>query len=317
MKILIIRFSSIGDIVWTTPVIRCIKEQLNCELHFCTKKQYRFLVEQNPHLDKVHYLEDSLGRLIGDLQKENFDYVIDLHNKIRSIIIRTILGKKWFTYKKLNFLRFLLTRFQWDLMPAGDHIVKRYLEAVEKIGVIDDGKGIEYQIKPEDEMKPEEFPLNYVAFVIGASKFNKKLPVYKWVELSQQVQSPIVLVGGKEDHEQAEELLTSPMLKDKIIINACGKYNLSQSASIVKNAFYVVGHDTGLTHIAAAFHKKIYSIWGSTSPIGYEPYLADNIIIENKHLDCRPCSKSGLDHCPKKHFKCMNDLDFNKIPFHP
>lgn len=314
MKILIIRFSSIGDIVWTTPVIRCIKQQLpNCELHFCTKAQFRFLVESNPYIDKIHYLQHLLSPLINELKDEDFDYVIDLHKKLRSFAIRLALRKPTYSYKKLTLQRFLLTKFQINLMPKGVHVVDRYMKAVEPLGVKNDRKGLDYFIKPEDEVRidtlPAGFTNGYAAFVIGASKFTKKLPLHKMKELCLKIKRPVVLIGGKEDIKTATELIHS-LNNQALVYNACGKYNISQSASLVKQASVVYGHDTGLTHIAAAFGKKIYSIWGGTSPIGFEPYLADNVIIENNNLSCRPCSKAGLKACPKWHFKCMNDLRF-------
>ncbi len=118
-----------------------------------------------------------------------------------------------------------------------------------------------------------------------------------------------MLLGGKEDSQAADEI--EKVLGDKII-NACGKYNLNQSASLVQQAEYIITHDTGLMHIASALKKKVISIWGNTVPeFGMYPYLTEFKIIENKELSCRPCSKIGYNKCPKGHFKCMNDLNLD------
>ena len=95
-KLLIIRFSSIGDIVWTTPVIRCVKQQIkDVELHFCTKIQYKSMVEANPYIDKLHYLEDPIGDLIVELKKEN---------NVKSLPLDFSLNKIFFPFLKTEIM---------------------------------------------------------------------------------------------------------------------------------------------------------------------------------------------------------------------
>ena len=93
---------------------------------------------------------------------------------------------------------------------------------------------------------------------------------------------------------------------------------MEQSASIVKNAKSILTNDTGLMHIAAAFHKNIVSVWGNTVPeLGMYPYLPKEKekchIVECKDIKCRPCSKLGFKNCPKKHFRCMMEIDCDAI----
>ena len=329
-KVLIIRFSSIGDIVWTTPVIRCIKEQLpGIELHYCTKIQYKSMVEANPHLNKIFYLENSLHDLIGDLKKEKYDFIVDLHRNIRTAQIKWRLGVASKAYDKLRIKRFLYTNFQLNLMP-NCHVVDRYFEAASPLGIQNDEKGLDYIIPDKDEVElewlPETHRKEYVAYVIGATGWTKILPFEKMVEMCDTINKPIVLVGGKEDFEAGEKLANffnakvddeeiieglKVLGKKTVIFNGCGKFNLSQSASLVKQAKVVFGHDTGLTHIAAAFKKTIFSIWGGTVPNNFYPYGTRFFLIENTKLSCRPCSKSGRSKCPKGHFKCMKDLKFD------
>jgi ADP-heptose:LPS heptosyltransferase len=329
-KVLIIRLSSIGDIVWTTPVIRCVKNQIQgVELHFCTKLQYKSMLESNPYIDKLHFLEDHIGDLINELKKEKFDFIIDLHRNIRTLMIKMRLGVKSKAYDKLRIKRLLFTNFQIDLMP-NCHVVDRYFDAAAPLGIKNDDRGLDYFIPYKDEVEldwlPETHQKGYIAYVIGATGWTKILPFKKMVELCDRINKPIVLVGGKEDFESGEKLAdffnVNPgdlksqkdlefLGKKTVIFNACGKYNLSQSASLVKQADIVFGHDTGLTHIAAAFKKTIFSIWGGTVPNNFYPYGTRFILIENTKLNCRPCSKSGRSSCPKGHFKCMNDLTFD------
>ncbi|MDZ7936681.1 MAG: glycosyltransferase family 9 protein [Emticicia sp.] len=305
-KFLILRFSSIGDIVLTTPVIRCIKTQYpDAEVHFATKKQFKVLVENSPYIDKYHLLEKSLNPFIKTLQSEGYDYVIDLHNNLRTSIIKLKLGKKSFSFDKLNFKKWLLVNLKINQMPDV-HIVERYLKTVETLGIKNDLKGLDYFI-PEKDKVPINEP--YVAYAIGGQHFTKKLPISRIIEICQKIDKKIMLLGGKEDIPAAEEIEKS--LGNKII-NSCGKYNLNQSASLVHQAEYIITHDTGLMHIAAALKKKVISIWGNTVPeFGMYPYLTEFSIIENKELSCRPCSKIGYSKCPKEHFKCMNELNLD------
>ena len=331
MKILIIRFSSIGDIVLTTPVIRCVKTQLeDCELHFCTKKQYASILQANPYIDKLHLLDASLDFLIGDLKREKFDYVIDLHHNLRTRIIKLRLNSKAYSFDKINYQKWLMVNFKINKLP-NRHIVDRYMDTVAPLGVKLDELGLDYFIPEKDEVEkswlPETHRQEYVAYAMGAQHPTKKLPISRMIELCDKINKPIVLLGGKEDAEDGQKVEEffrrresgleyeeglGELNKKTVIFNACGKFNLNQSASLVKGARYVFSHDTGLMHIAAAFKKEIFSIWGNTIPeFGMYPFRTRFTILEKKGLKCRPCSKIGYRECPKGHFLCMNGIVFD------
>lgn len=313
-KFLVLRFSSIGDIILTTPVIRCLKLQYpNAEVHFATKKQFKVLVENNPYIDKFFLLEGSLDSFIKPLQAEEYDYVIDLHNNLRTSIIKYRLGKKSFSYNKLNFEKWLLVNFKINRMPDV-HIVDRNLETVSSLGVKNDNKGLDYFIPESHVVNLDGILKNgqaFVAYAIGGQHFTKKLPIGRIIEICSKINKKVILLGGKEDEAAGE--IVEHALGNKVY-NACGKYNLNQSASILNQAEYVISHDTGLMHIASALKKRVISIWGNTVPeFGMYPYQTEFSIIENKSLGCRPCSKIGYSKCPKGHFKCMNDLELNNL----
>ncbi|MEI6489885.1 MAG: glycosyltransferase family 9 protein [Bacteroidota bacterium] len=312
-KILIIRFSSIGDIVLTTPVIRCLKMQKpEMEIHFLTKKSFKGIVENNPYLTKVHCIEKDVKEIVKELKKENFDFVVDLHNNIRSMQTKTALGKPSTSFRKLNFKKWMLVNFKINRMPAM-HIVDRYLQTVAQLGIVNDNKGIDFFIPEKDEVALSSIPVShqngYIGFVIGARHYTKQLPIAKIISICKKLNQPIVLLGGKEDIKNALEIEKA---LGTSIYNACGKNNLNQSASLVKQATKIISHDTGLMHIAAAFKKEIISIWGNTVPaFGFTPYLpaSSSRMVEVKNLSCRPCSKIGYEKCPKGHFKCMMLID--------
>ena len=329
MKILVIRFSSLGDIVLTTPIVRALKHQLDCELHYCTKKDYQYLFEENPYVDKVHSLTGSLYSLIRSLRKENFDYVIDLHHNLRTLLVKVGLGGKHYSFNKLNISKWLFVKLKINRLP-NVHIVERYFEAVSALEVKKDGQGLDYFIPERDVIEnnwlPESHQDGYIVYALGGKYSTKRLPIPKMIELCDKINKPIILIGGKEDFDRAEEVKSffdrsdsdttegalEQLNKKAVLFNSCGKFNVNQSASIIKNASVVFSHDTGMMHIAAAFRKNIYSIWGNTVPeFGMYPYLTQFTIFENKKIKCRPCSKIGFKNCPKGHFKCMNDQTFD------
>ena len=318
-KILIIRFSSIGDIVLTTPVIRCLKKQLDgVEVHYLTKKSFGEVVQANPYIDKVWLLGDDLNDILDELKAQQFDFVADLHHNIRSWKVRKALGVKSKAFDKLNIEKWLLVNFKIDQLPK-KHIVSRYIETLSDFGVHYDGEGLDYFISKNDEVDiqqlPEPWSKGYVGFVIGAKHATKRLPVEKIISVINKMKLPIMLLGGKEDYLNAETIRTNC---SGYVLNGCGNYRLGQSASLVKQAQLVITHDTGLMHIAAAFQKRIISVWGNTVPeFGMTPFVPDAsekvVIAEVKDLYCRPCSKIGFEKCPKKHFRCMRDIDENII----
>lgn len=319
-KFLIIRFSSIGDIVLTTPVIRCIKKQVpNVEVHYLTKFSFRSIVQSNPYVDKVHVLDENLEQIIDQLKQENFDYIIDLHYNLRTLKVkRALKNVKAFSFNKLNVQKWLLTALKINVMPQV-HIVDRYMDTVKSLGVINDNYGLDYFIPEKDVVPQHDIPaahsLGYIAIVIGAALNTKKLPIDKLQQLCSSINHPIILLGGPEDKVNGESIASVDPVK---IYNSCGKFNLNESADLVRRSKLVITHDTGLMHIAAAFKKKIISIWGNTVPaFGMGPYygLATQLhdVMEVKGLSCRPCSKIGYNKCPRGHFKCMNNQDIEQV----
>lgn len=317
MKFLILRFSSIGDIVLTTPVVRCLKKKFpDAEIHYATKKAFHSIIQHNPHISKIHLLDHSVLALVNQLKQEKFDYVIDLHNNQRTLLIKTLLRVQSFSFNKINFEKWLMVNFKINHLP-NKHIVDRYLETCASLAVVNDGEGLDYFLANEDVVDRKTFPISfqkeYAAWVIGAKQNTKKFPIDKIANVLWQLQIPVMLLGGKEDVEEAEKIVQQVEGATEIY-NACGKFSLNQSALLVQQAKLVVTNDTGLMHIAAAFKKPTISIWGNTIPqFGMSPYYGAKEIanekFEVKGLSCRPCSKLGYNTCPKGHFNCMNTQD--------
>jgi len=317
-KILIIRFSSIGDIVLTTPILRCIKQQKpDVELHYVTKETFTSILQHNPYVDKLHTFEKDVVEITKELIEENYDLIIDLHHNLRSLRLITSLGKRSYCFNKINFRKFMAVNFKQLRMLPKIHIVERYFETVRSLGVVNDNKGLDHFISKEDEFDiTKKFPQlsspNFIALVVGGSYATKKIPLSKLVEICNSTQKQFIVLGSRDDDAVAQQL----KLQCSNVISACGDLSLNQSAYVLKLSECVVTSDTGMMHIASAYRKKIISFWGNTIPeFGMYPYLPgeESEIMEVKGLACRPCSKLGYKRCPKLHFKCMNDIDISQI----
>ncbi len=320
-KFLIIRFSSIGDIVLTTPVIRCLRHKFpEAEIHYLTKQAFRHIVADNPYLDKIHTLGDSFELMLHELMNEGYDCIIDLHHNFRTLKIKRFLKTvKAVSFKKLNIEKFIYTNLKINTLPK-KHIVERYLDTVGVFGVADDGLGLDYFIPGKDVVKNSDIPTShlhgFIAIVIGAALATKKMPIHKLQELCAAIDHPVILLGGNEDQDAGAAIASVDNIK---VYNACGKFNLNESADLVRRSKLVITHDTGLMHIAAALQKPVISVWGNTVPaFGMYPWYGKRSgqqydVVEITKLWCRPCSKIGYNKCPKRHFRCMELIDVNVI----
>jgi ADP-heptose:LPS heptosyltransferase len=314
MKILVIRFSSMGDIIYTTPVVRCLKKQIpGVEVHFLTKPAFKYIYDNNPYVDKLLLLKQTLAETIKDIKAEQYDYIIDLHNNLRTALIKLNIRAKSSTYKKQRIRKWLSLKLNLKLVPAV-HLVERYMQTVTFLGVKNDEHPIDYYIKADYDLKallPASHQNGYVAFIIGATHFTKRLPNQKIINICRKLNKPVILLGGNDVRANGQQIEA----ETNNIYNACGITALDESVFLVSKADSVIGFDTGLTHIAEAFDKPIASIWGGTVPelLGVQPYKVKDVLVAGIDLSCRPCSKFGLEKCPLGHFKCMNDMPENPI----
>ena len=319
VRFLVIRFSSIGDIVLTSPVVRCLKQQVEgAEVHFLTKPAFRGILELNPYIDKVITLQESLDATLKELKDEQYDHIIDLHHNLRSLRVKRALGIPAFAFNKLNLEKWLMVNLKVNRLPDV-HIVDRYMETLRHFSVENDNKGLDFFTDPSADnvitTLPDAFRNGYIALVIGAKHATKRMPDEKLIELIRLMQLPVVLLGGPEDKKSAEAISSAA---GSLVFDAVGQFSLQQSAVLVKQSKFVITHDTGLMHIAAAYKKRIISLWGNTIPgFGMTPYLPSgegkSFISQVNGLKCRPCSKIGYDKCPKGHFKCMQEQDLSEI----
>ncbi len=322
-KVLIIRFSSIGDIVLTSPVIRVAKKQWSAEVHFVTKSSFASILEANPYVDKVFSFRKKLSETTPLLKREKYDLVIDLHRNLRSFLIKLALKKPSVSFNKLNKEKWLMTKFKINQLP-NIHIVDRYLETLKPFNIKNDNQGLDFFIPGnkawvESDLK-KHFPSfdasnsNLLTIVVGGALQTKRIPINKVIAVAQQWNGPVALLGGPSEKEDGNIVVRK--VNRKNVVNFCGSTSLFESASIVSFAQKVLTPDTGMMHIAAALGIPIVSVWGNTIPaFGMTPYPENpnNKILEIKPLKCRPCSKIGYDECPQKHFRCMVDISAEQM----
>jgi ADP-heptose:LPS heptosyltransferase len=305
--------------VLTTPVVRRLKQQLEgeVEIHFLTKKKFAGLLEANPYIHQVHTMEKTVQEPLAELSKLEFAYIIDLHNNIRSSVVKRRLKSLAFTFHKLNVRKWLWVNLGINTMPSV-HIVDRYLETIKAFGTEDDGKGLDYFFPADAALPDHKYPEDFkgkkiVALVIGGAHLGKRMSASHWANAIRSIPYPVVLLGGKEDAADAEIIVDSC---GKAVWNAVGQLSLHESASVVSKAEVVVTGDTGLMHIASAFQRKIVSLWGCTVPgFGMSPYRPhkSSIILEPVGRKKRPCSKLGnrckygMDH------KCIDQIAHTEI----
>jgi heptosyltransferase-2 len=319
-KILVIRFSSIGDIVLTSPVYRILQEQLphGAEVHLLTQSRFAFIQEANPFVNKIWAVEKSGMEVLDELKDENFDYIIDLQNSLRSKSIRKKLAVLSFQVNKQNFRKWIQINLGLWKGSVG-HIVDRYLETLKTFKISNDGKGLDYFIpsttKSIEDLLPTDFIENkYTVIATGGAHEGKRWSEEYWTELSGKFHDErIVWIGGKED---SIELNHSPLHLDLI-----GKCSVHESARIIEHAKAVICGDTGMMHIGSAFKNDIVVIWGCTSPeLGmgvYRPHPNPGEHMHSVYLQAkrkgRPCSKLG-NYCKYgMHNKCIDVIHVNHV----
>ena len=308
LKILIIRFSSIGDIILTTPIIRAIKKQTNAEIHYLTKAEYISVLISNPYIDQF-YTDKINQKLFNNLKANKYDYILDLHNNLRSLWVRLNLRVRSFVVEKETLRRLLFIYLGINTIKY--NIVQRYFKTIESLNIISDQQGLDYFIKDDYEI---DYDVNqrYISWCIGGSYEQKRLSAEQIIEVCKKLKAPIVLLGGKGDFEMALKIMDA--CKKENLYNFCGKLTLDESAYMIKKSQLLLTNDTSLMHIGSAFKIPLISFWGCTKPaLGFKPYLANKKSIELiSDKSQKPCSKHG-SVCRYDSIGCVKSIETNNI----
>jgi heptosyltransferase-2 len=315
-KILVIRLSSIGDIILTTPLLRRLNAAFpDAKIDYCTKTPFVTLLASNPRISSLYTLDQP--------PTGAYDLVVDLQHNIRSrAVIKQLQADKVVRYRKENWKKWLLVHFKWNVYGSTRSVVDRYHDSLKDLNVPDDHQGCELYPSIEERafaapyFKSEQKTL---ALCFGAKHFTKRFPPARFAAVLSLIMKDdslqVLLLGGKEDALQADEIIqTLPPYCLPMVVNLAGRCSLMQTAAVIDCCDAVLSNDTGLMHMASAFGKQLFVLFGSSAAaFGFLPFHAPYNLFEVDGLSCRPCSHIGRDRCPKGHFRCMNDLSDSNI----
>jgi heptosyltransferase-2 len=327
MKILIIRLSSIGDILLTTAFIRQTRQTFpDAEIDFVVKKKFSGLIRYNPNIDNLFEYDDSKNIIFSEFVKLFrgcvYDYIFDLHNNFRSIYLRQkISSKKKFHIRKDKLAQTALVKFKWRWYVRLKSIPERYLEVGMRAGIQDDGKGLEiyWSEKLESPVKEHfkkmkiDMTRPAIGIAPGAGYFTKQWPIEYFERLIGHINTGgsfnIIVIGGDNEIELAKQLKHIPN-----VYNFAGILNILESGIAVSKLKCLISNDSGMMHMATAVNIPVIAIFGSSvKEFGFFPYRAESCVLENKNAKCRPCSHVGKNTCPKGHFMCMRDIQPEEV----
>jgi lipopolysaccharide heptosyltransferase II len=328
-KTLVIRFSSIGDIVLSSPLLRVLRSRFpKGQIDYVTRTEYAELVKSNQNLNHTYAFDasqgfDGLRALKKKIKDERYDLIVDIHDSLRSKYLRSVRGPKVTVVDKRVMQRSMLVRFKKNIYKEIVPVADRYIETVSHLGIMNDGKGLELHIPDETLFgvsgKIAALKLNQFEKVVGlcpgARHFTKRWPPERFARVgaacAQKLDAKILLFGGKQDETICNQIcwdINNQAGAEKAT-SLCGQLGLLETAAAMDYCDAILTNDTGLMHIATAMHRKIVAIFGSTvREFGFFPYDSEAVVLENKGLACRPCSHIGRSGCPEKHFKCMLEI---------
>jgi ADP-heptose:LPS heptosyltransferase len=330
MKVLVICGESIGEVVFSTPVIRALKVELDdIILHGLFPANVSFLAKENPYLDAIHIQEEPTWKLVRKLRLEKFDVVVNLGQDWRSKLLSFFLFTKTYSSPRSRWKQWLMVNLKINHL-RNVHYADKQVLALRRLGIKGDELGLDFFIPEKDkvavEWLPPEFQKGFVVFSISAPYATRKLPVDRMIELCDKINKPVILLGTSEDVATGEVINSFfarglsvvweqgllELNKKTIVYNACGKFNFNQMASLVKQSSAVFAFDNDFVPVASAFRKEVFALWGNTILLfGRYPYRTKFTVLESNSVSCRPCSVNGFDKCPKGHFKCMRDIMFD------
>lgn len=333
-KTLVIRFSSIGDIVLTAPLLRVLRARFpKSQIDFVTRREYAELVRSNQNLNRTFEFDagtgfEGLRKLKKTLKDEKYDLLVDLHDSLRSKYLRSIRGPKRVVIDKRVLERSMLVKLKKNIYRGIVPVVDRYIETLEEFGVTNDGKGLELHI-PDEVLfdvsgKLAPLKLNRFERVIGlcpgARHFTKRWPADRFAHVgaafAQKMDAKVLLFGGAADEPLCKQIIweLNNEAGAERATSFAGQLGLLETAAAMQFCDLIITNDTGLMHIATAMHRNIVAIFGSTvREFGFAPNDLSAELVERSGLTCRPCSHIGLSTCPERHFRCMTEIGVDEV----
>lgn len=316
-NVLFVRFSSIGDLILTTPLLRAIRARHpGARLTFVVREDMADTLRHNPRLDELITWRHGtpLGPLAEQLRAIPWTHRLDLHQSLRSLRLRAMVGGAWHSYPKHRLRRTLLIATRRRLGQPIAPIAERYFAAARDLDVTPDGHAAEFFIAADADREAASFLADaglglrrrLVALVPGAARATKRWPEEHWHALVAKLAPTCdsVILGGPAERHLGERLARTG---GPAVASAAGRFSLLVSAALLKRADVAVAGDTGLLHLATAVGTPVVGLYGpGVVELGFFPYQAAASVLQ-QDLSCRPCSAHGSDRCPLGHHRCLRD----------
>lgn len=327
-SILLIRLSSLGDVILATPVVRVLRVRYpNARIDVAVAREYAEVWKGNPYVNTVVIVDKSrsafhtLRRSTLSGIASRYDIVLDLQNNLRSLVLRYRYGRKRFVVNSMRREKQALVSHTRDAR-ALPHVVERYFNAASSLDVRNDGVGLDLWLMNEasEHLHHDEVVQTHknrvVAIAPGSKHFTKRWPPAAFAQCAERLLHAgyeVVLIGSSFDRQIFSEVLQRIDSTARQSVRSVIAESLDETLRIIDTASCVIANDSSIVHIAAARHVPVIDVYGSTVPaFGFTPYKSDHVIVETD-VECRPCTHFGRSECPKGHFRCMNDIDVNSV----
>ncbi|HVX88146.1 MAG TPA: glycosyltransferase family 9 protein [Gemmatimonadales bacterium] len=322
-RILLVRFSSMGDILLTSALVRALRARHpDAHIAFLIKAQFAPLVSESPRLTEVLTYRDGdpLLPLARELRARKFTHLMDLHGSLRSRALHWLVPGRWREYSKRRVAREILIRLKKNVYRDTTPEAERFFDAADGLDVRPDGKGLEFYVSDAARAKVDAWlaakglaARHFTLLGPGAAHFSKRWPPEYWTELAARLArsgKAIVVTGGRAEREVGDAITAAARAANRDIVaeNSAGEFALQETGALLQRADALAVGDTGVMHMATAVGTPIVTMMGPTvGPFGFYPYRANATVLE-RDLYCRPCTPFGGPTCPEGHHRCLRDI---------
>lgn len=326
-RVLLIRLSSLGDILLTTPILRLLREHCpRAKIDFLVKATYQDVLRAHPCIDNLISFDgqQSLWQTLRLLRQTRYDVVFDLHRTLRSrLICQGLSASLRLGYPKRVLRRQLLVRLRWNTLGAMKPVPELYAAPLRRLGIDAKLPALEMHLAPDsrDAVRQHlaqafsaatERPL--LALAPGARWATKRWPAERFAAVAQALgeryRAGVVILGDGADTSLAQAICQR---LDVPVFDTSGKFSLMQTAALLQQCRLLLSNDSGLMHMATALNVPVVAVFGPTvEAFGFYPFRAQAHVVSTG-LACRPCSTKGSRHCPKGHHQCMLNVSTDPV----
>lgn len=317
-SILVVRFSSIGDLILTTPLLRALRgRHPSARITVVVREDMADVLRHNPRISELITWRrgSSLLDLARQLRAQEWTHRLDLHGSLRTFLLRQLVGGEWGSYAKHRGRRRQLIRSGGQRGGFLGSVAERYFEAAKGLGVVPDGGPAEVFTSTVEESAAAAFLASHhlgqsrglLAVSPSAAHFTKRWPTEYWIALVKELaeRNDVVVLGGPGDRDVATAIAAAG--GDRAA-SAAGEFSIAGTAALLKRVRVVAVGDTGVLHLATAVGTPVVGLYGPTvEQFGFFPYHARSGVLQ-RDLPCRPCTAHGGPTCPLGHHHCLREI---------